>query len=434
MRISFFSVILCLPLVHVLANTTTNYFPAGTINPGFLRVLFMAAIILFFLFKYKIEQKNITIIVLFFLVYNLLLVLMNDEITGPLIVYIRMALPFFMLMIGYTIIKDKDSLEKLLKVYLVALSLLCLNYVLSNYFGLGRSAYLEDSFYMGGASAGLSNEIALFVLCGLAFVMINNEKRWNYFTLLVIGSSIIIMLLILRRGAFLTLAAGLIVFLYHFKFKYKIYKYLLTAGVMLIALFPYYSETLFERYEQRAFSRGGSIANYQVEGRYREIEWVLDDLKKAESTKRLFIGTHNLNSSTYFGGRELHVGYMAILHGSGIIGLLLFLSIITMLVKKESFYFRLIPKETTVKTFHALFWALIASLFAYLITSRLHGFSVTTPTFLLLGAILSVFKKKAFEKTNISKYEHHGHRNRKVHLRQQRKRPSTASAHVAPLK
>lgn len=396
MKIKFFTIMLLLPIIHVLANITTNYFPAGTINPGFFRVVFMALVVLIFLVKYKPSQSNITLLIYIFLAYNLFLVLMNQNVMRPLIVYIRMALPFFMLIVGYTIIKNYESLISLLKVYVLVLFMLCVNYALANYFGFGKSAYLEESFYIGGTGAGLSNEIAILVVCGIIFLMINNSKKWNYLTLALIAISIIIMLILLRRGAFITLGAGMIVLLYYSMHRFRFIKYFSIISILFFISLPYISDTFVERYEHRASKRaGGLVTTYQVEGRYQEIGRALNDL--SDSAKKILVGTHNLNSVTYFDGRELHVGYMAILHGSGIIGLMLFLSIIFALLRKEIFYYKIIPKTSINKYLHILFLALVAGLFGYLITSRLHGFSTTTPVFLMLGAILGVFQSKFYE-------------------------------------
>lgn len=385
----FYAIIL-IPIVDVFANITTNYFPPNTLNPGFFRMLFMGGVILIFIFNYKAPSR-VTTILYIFLAYNLIRVLMNENAVYPLTNYVKMTFSCLMLPIGFVMIKDMDSLLKLLKAYMIALFILCANYPIANYFKLGESAYIEESFYLGGSGAGLTNEIAVFVICGIVFFMINKNKKWNYFTAANICASVIIILLVLRRGAFITLGAGLIPLFYYSKFNRRFVKYILIAAVLICSVLPFYSDIFLERYEIRSESREGSILNYEVENRYLETFWVMDELKK--STDVLFWGTHNLNSAEVFFGRELHVGYMAILHGSGIIGAFLFIIFIVTLLRNGRYYYKLTQKNDTNKNLIALFIALIFALLGFLVSSRLHVLSVTTPVFLMLGAILSVLAR-----------------------------------------
>lgn len=398
MNNKFLTAILMIPVINVLANTTTNYFAAGTINPGFLRMLYLVGIIIFFLLHYKIPYNYFWGIIIIFLSYNFILVLFNPNLLSPIINFIKIALPFFMLIIGFTFISNQYRLNKLFKFYMIALCPLCLNYMVANIFGLGPSVYLEDSFYLGGASAGLANEISVFIIIGIIFLLMNNEKKWHYFTIILIVFSMLIILLTLRRGAFLCLGAGILVVILLTDVKYKTLKYVMIACTLLAVLFPIYSETLNKRYEYRKIKRDGSLLNYQIEGRYIETGLVINEISNGEISKMLF-GTYNLNSATYFGKkyglfRELHVGYMAILHGSGFVGLLLFGSIFVSLSKNEQRYYRHLKKEYIYRQINALFFALIAVLSVYFITSRLHGFGVTIPVFLMIGGIIGTMKNK----------------------------------------
>lgn len=397
MKIKLFTIILLIPIIHVLANITTNYYEAGTINPGFARMVFMVFVIALFFIKSSILHKNIAWIIFIFLSYNFCLVLLNEDLLGPLITFTKMALPFFMIFIGYAIIKDREKSDNLFKVYIIALFMVFLNYFVANVFGLGESTYLENSFYLGGSSAGQANEISIFVLIGIIFLLVNYEKKWRIFSFIVMGAGLIIMILILRRGAFLTLGTGLLVLLLLTGVKRKILKYCVVFGTLLALLFPFYGDTLIERYEHRASKRGSSLLNYKVEGRYKEISWVTEEIK-TEGIGRILFGTHNLNSAAYFerrgfGRRELHVGYMAIFHGSGLVGLFLFFAVILALIKKEKEVYRHIKGIYYYRQLHALFYALILALFTYLLTSRLHGFTVTVPVFLMLGGLIGTMKE-----------------------------------------
>lgn len=397
MKIKVLTIILLIPIINVLANITTNYYEAETINPGFCRTVFMVFVIVLIFIKCRILHKNIAWIIFIFLSYNFCLVLLNDDLMGPLITFTKMAIPFFMIFIGYAVIKDQDKLDKLFKFYIISLFLLFLNYLVANVFSWGESPYLGKSFYLGGSSAGLANEISIFVLTGMVFLLVNYEKKWRIFSLIVMGLGLIITALILRRGAFLTLGMGLLALFFLTGVKRKILKYCIILGMLLTVLFPFYRDTFIERYEYRASKREGSLLNYKVEGRYIEIGRVMKEIK-TEGLMRALLGTHNLNSATYFeqkgfSYRQLHMGYMAILHGSGLVGLFLFFAVILELIKKERAVYRAIKGLYYYRQLHALFYALIVALLAYLITSRLHGFAVTVPVFLMLGGIIGTMKE-----------------------------------------
>lgn len=392
--LKFISLVMFIPVIHVLANITTNYYSPETINPGFFRVLYFVLVLTLFFIAYNPRFKSLFIVVLIYLTYNFILVLLNQELMESLINFTRLSIPILLLFVGYSVIHNYEDYLKLLKFFLIGLFLFILNYIVSNIFDLGLSVYLDDSFYIGGAGGGAANEIAVFIVIALSFLLLSKEKRWNIFAIILIASATIIILLSMRRGAFLTLGIALVLYTYIIGINWKIAKYsVLGASILLITL-PLYSDIFIERYEYRTLSRDGSLANLGAETRFLELEWVPATLSQEGAW---MFGTHNLNSVSYFGGRELHIGYMAILHGSGIIGISLFFLIIILLYRKGRFVFKKSNKYIFEnRVLYALYLSLIASLLAYLLTSRLHGFSVTTPVFLMLGAILGCLNSKKF--------------------------------------
>lgn len=392
-KAKFYTLFLLIPIINVITNITTNYFPSGTINPGFFRTLFMFWVVLILFTKFKIAFKSILASVLLYLLYHFILISFNQEFVYSLTNYIKLSIPFLTLLLGYTIFNTVDRNQQLFKMYVISLGILCLNYLLANIFNLGGSTYLEDSFYLGGAGVGLTNEMAVTILVSLTFLLISKDRKWNIFTIIVVVVSLILILLVLRRGAILTLAAGLITFVFFVGVNKKFFKYAVFGAIGLIVLFPIYRNTLLSRFEFRVESRGGSLTNYEIEGRYLEIYRVADDIETKGLNMALF-GTHNLNSGNYFGGRELHVGYMALLHGSGIIGLGWFFIILLQLVRKQYKYHKKLKTIVHFRFLNGLFWGLLISLLAYLVTSRLHSFSVNIPIFMMLGSILGTMKNE----------------------------------------
>lgn len=388
----YFKYLLLVPVIHVLAQVTTNFFPYGTINPGALRVFYLVLLVSWFFAKFKVPLKGFFLLIFTFLIYNLILVLLNNDLYRPVFNLIKLSLSFFMFFVGYKLVNNHLKLIALFKSYQIASIFFILNYILANVFNLGSSAYLEDSFHLGGSGVGLTNDIALFTIISIGFLMIQrNKTKWRTFTILIIVANFMVLLLAMRRGAFLTLGGALFIFLLFSNVKLKITKYLILASIILFILSPIYLETVIDRYNYRVESRKGSLANYEIEGRFLELTEVPNSLSKENAW---LFGTHNLNSETYFGGRSLHVGYMSILHGSGLIGLSLFFIIIYILYKKVRSSYKLIKKiehTNDLKVFYSLYLSLIVALLLYLLTSRLHGFTLVFPAFLFLGSLLRYF-------------------------------------------
>jgi hypothetical protein len=385
-----------IPIIHAISNITTNYFPTGTINPGSIRVIILLILISLFFYNYKkLYFGKLFFIIILFLGYNLFLVLLNQDLLSPIINWIRLSIPFLILFIGVVVVDSRKKFTILNKAIIISLSFYCVNYILSNLFGFGAAIYRE-SVFLGGAGAGLTNEMAIMVLISLSFLSVNKNKlsnKWKIFGYAVISLSIIIILITLRRGAYLVLFAGFIVYFYLKGVNKNDIKYIVISSIIILLLSPLYIYTFIDRIETRAESRDGSIANIQIERRYLELFWVPNSLNNHGVTGWLF-GTHNLNSEKYFGGRPLHVGYMAILHGTGIIGLVLFGTIIIMLIKTLKYKSNLYKNYNIEfnKELFVLNFALIIALLVYLLTSRLHGFTVTTPVFLIYGSTLGLLR------------------------------------------
>lgn len=215
MNSKIYKAVLLLPVINALANVTTEYFPPGTFNPGSLRLVYMLGLSTYILFNYKIIHIKIVNILSIFLIYTLILVLLNNNLIIPIFNYLKIISSMLLVVVGYTIIDEYEKLQQLFKYYMIAFFILNMNFVIANIFGIGHSAYLEDSFYSGAASAGITNEISLYFLIALAFLFIlpKHLKQWRIIIISLMLIAAVVILLMLRRGAMLTLTSGLLVFL-----------------------------------------------------------------------------------------------------------------------------------------------------------------------------------------------------------------------------
>lgn len=393
-NIKLVTLVYLMPIIHAIAQSTTNYFPPETINPGSLRLVYLLVAIIIIFSKNKLAPKKLLVLTLFFIVYNLILVLINENIITPLINLIRLSIPLMILFVGYTVIDNNYKLNNLFKAYLIALLILIINFIVANIYELGGSTYVEASFYIGGAGVGVANELAVLIICAITFIIYNHEKKWKITAIILTIIGMIVILISLRRGAFIIIAGSLVVFMIISSYRYSIIKYALLFCTIMLVLFPIYGNLLMQRYEARIDNRAGSLANYEVEARYSEFYIVPETLTR-EGLAAWLIGTHNLNSEEYFGGRPLHVGYLSILHGSGLIGLALYFIYMWFIFYKGHTYYIRSPIPNRNRLIYKLFLILILSIFIYLLTSRLHGFDVTFLAYMMLGALLKNLKMES---------------------------------------
>lgn len=389
-KIKLIYLFLALPIIHVLAQVTTNYFDESIISTGDIRVILSIIILSLLLFKYGIYKNYINILIILFCTYNALLVIFDGGNIAAIINLIRMSLPLITFMVAYKYINSKEQLLKMTKIMCVCLAIYSLSYVFANIFDLGVSTYLEDSFYLGGAGYGATNEIAIMSVLAFSLFFSKLPKHWNLFNIITIGISLAIVLLVVRRGAYLTLGISLLVLLYFYGINKKIIISVSSISIFLLLSFPLYGDIFLERLNTRTVNQDGQLIELEEEGRYMELKSVPATLSKEG---KWIIGMYNLRSEDYFGGRPIHVGYLSILHGSGLIGLALFLLLLLKFMMEPYNYFKRMEKSNINSNYMAIYYAVFAGLLVYLISSRLHGFTVTFPVFMIMGSILGYFKK-----------------------------------------
>src|SRR5690625_6850400 len=80
-----------IPIIHGIANVTTNYFPSGTLNPGSLRLLLFILIAGATLLYFKrVPNPKILSAIDLFILYNLILILINKDVLSLTQIWIMM--------------------------------------------------------------------------------------------------------------------------------------------------------------------------------------------------------------------------------------------------------------------------------------------------------------------------------------------------------
>ena len=78
--------------------------------------------------------------------------------------YLKWFLPLMMFPVGIYFFRDLYQLLTLNKIYVWGAIIVCVNLAVAQFTGYGLSAYVEESFYTGGAGVGITNQLALVLL------------------------------------------------------------------------------------------------------------------------------------------------------------------------------------------------------------------------------------------------------------------------------
>ncbi|MEQ8578072.1 MAG: hypothetical protein RIC57_06710 [Balneola sp.] len=323
--------IFAIPVLNALADVTTNYFsPNAFLTTGVIRTFII--ILLIYLYAGNIVKNKINMLILFFLAYlNLLLPFSSDPLVS-FMEYIKVFISLLMFLVGYSLIKNPHSLSKLNKYVTYAVVVIIGQIIIAQIFQIGLSEYVADSFYIGGGLVQITYSLVIFIIVSPIIKKYSKGKRQLFVNILLI-SSVIVILIILRRISIAAIIVGTIVYLVFSPQKLSNTKKIIAGICILLLSFPIWQETFTERFD----ARSKSFEELEQESRFVEITEVYIDLSNSNFLE-ILVGKEIFNSANYFlrnvsfgelGGiyRQLHTDYMVLLHGTGVIGLLFYLYI-----------------------------------------------------------------------------------------------------------
>lgn len=330
----FISWVIMLPVFNILMDIGMNFLPSLKVPIGLLRITFLIGLILFFLTNYKLNKTWLNQLIVFFTLYLIGLSALSSNtsisfIDGAL----KTAIPFFMIPIGILASRMRKNL--LVKPMIWVIIILLINYIVSQFFKLGVSIYEKDSFYTGGATASAPIIIALGLLILFHAFNLRKLPYGKLFTTFIVSSALFIIVFSLKRGAILALICATIVYLLYTGQRVKTIGRFILVGLLMVFILNTNIETFYKRFESRTTERN----EIQNEGRYKEIFYIFQEFESSSPLK-VFFGTEPFNSDVvmvkYFGRkRRLHVDYNILLHGTGVFGLLLYLSLYYNLFKRN---------------------------------------------------------------------------------------------------
>jgi hypothetical protein len=364
-----FRFLLFLPVLNAAADSTIYYFVdinSKGIHPGLVRGVILLLFIFLFGFK-RILRYFPNYLIIVFLFYLFLLSIISSNVTHSLFDgYMKWFVAMMMFPVGYYFLREYNSILKYNLLLVFGAFIVCINLLVAQIIGYGISAYVKESFYTGGAGVGITNQLALILLTYP--VLLRNLKKFKIYTRWFIVFTGILsfsfLILAMKRAGIIGLIGGGLMFLLITQSRARIVRYLIVGAIIVLVTLPIYKDILLKRYEARV----ETIDKYDKEARYLEVFYVIDEFKSGNLWQKLF-GTEAFNTGEYFGmkyfnrGRMIHGDFSALVYGTGLTGIAMYLSIFFILLRKGFLKFRKIHQHKLPRELLAVFFGLLFATF-----------------------------------------------------------------------
>lgn len=382
--------------LNVLADTLMQFYDeTAEIHSGLIRAPILIAILLCYVPRVKINL--LSLMIMMFLGYLGILILFSSNFAVSLSTFIKVAVSFSVLPISYSVITNQEAFKKLQYSLIVSVGIALINFFLAQIFRLGEIAYTGHMFYMGGMGVRLTYLFAYALVLAPLCVFCIKKKRYRLSALIMYSLSAAVVLTTFRRGAMAALIIGFAVLLFvgHGKVKRQTVKLLATGLVALMIFFLFYGNTIAALYKRR-IADGLSRDLATSYGRVNETRVVWNEFFN-KSLKHTMFGTELFNSREYFhawkrDGRIIHIDYNVVLHGSGAVGLALFLGIYWAIFRSFHRHQKYFPKTPFYDHLKPTFWAVIAVSITLSLTNQLGNITSYTIYCLNIGAMLRMAK------------------------------------------
>uniref|UniRef100_UPI0013009BFD hypothetical protein n=1 Tax=Pleomorphovibrio marinus TaxID=2164132 RepID=UPI0013009BFD len=225
------------------------------------------------------------------------------------------------------------------------------------------------------------------------------KTYFRYFIIFIfIFSFFALPIITLRRGPTVAIFLGLFVYFIFIKNKIVFVKYLSLLFFVLISFYLFFNDIILSRFELRQdkFERTIDIdSTLSEEDRFREYSAVYNLISK--DLYSLFFGTNELFNTRnnygrgFYADRRLHVDFTLLAHGSGILGLSMYLFIVIYLVKigkKLSHFNNSLFGNKLISVYYSL---IFVSLFVSL-SGGIESISYRCLLFMSLGGIYGTLK------------------------------------------
>ncbi len=397
-----------IPLINAAADSTIYYFvnvnTSGELHPGIIRGFVILLYLMFFGFR-RLLKHPVNNLILFLLTYFLILSLLSSNVTYSISSgYIKWFVGLMMFPVGFYFIRSYDSIVRLIFYMVIGSSFVCLNLTVAQFTGFGISAYVDDSFYIGGAGVGITNQLAYVLLLYPVILRARNRfSRLEKWMIYFIGFlSVVFIILAMKRAGLIALAGGGLIYFNFTRNKRKVLKYVGLSAVLFLLILPLFKDILVDRYNERV----EQTKELENENRYKEFFYVLDEFEGAGVPQKLF-GNELFNTGKYFGvkyfdrERMIHGDISAFIYGSGLLGISTYLFLFILLLDTGLHFLRRFRRVIFVREILASFFSLLFATFLVSVTGS-GTIGERCLVYLYMGAVIGVcsrikIKSKATE-------------------------------------
>ncbi len=389
------------PIINIGFNTLLTFFERG--GPlATLRAVFVYSYIIYFLSSVKLKNTwpNLPLILP---IYYLLLVFFSSDIPRSLTVYLKFIAPFILLVIAMNVVTKRKNFDFIIISSIYILLIFMIFALVSNMFNVGRNQYIdegEDVFSVGLGSTHLY--LPALAIVSLPYIFKERSKIEKILAFLLGFISFILLGISLRRTTLIIVIFGITLYYLFQGYYIQILKAFFITVALLALTFPIYKEPLMERieYRQKVFTEGYTLSS---ENRWIEIGLVLEEIKKSPNLIRILFGKEFLNSQGNYGGgifgqRSLHGDYTRLLHGSGLVGLMIYFLFYRLLLIKFN-EFCLLYEGRSKKELKSLFLSFFILSILISLVGRFEDISFRSYLFLVMGGILGVLQSKQYNET-----------------------------------
>lgn len=386
-------IFLLLPLSLLFDILTETIFEKG----GALALLraFIYYSLIFYSFVYGFRKKiNVNGIFVAFFLYVLLQIPLSSEPIESFRISLKVLMSIMIFPVGYYFINNFKKLKVLNKSLVLLMIIYILNYVVSQYYGIGTADYTKEKDFVMGSLSDSWNNIT-YMLLVIPVVLLTEKKKKRVFFLAAI--LIILLIISLKRIAILGLVLGYIIYVLKTKRVFgNLAKFIVFLGIFFTTL-PIFESILYSRIEARGTKlTGESTAEIiQNEGRFQETFAVFEEVFSFEDPVRSFFGLEAFYSvgnyaNGEFGERQLHIDYNLILNTIGILGLILYLRIFYYLNKKIIKIKKYLLKSKDFLELESVFYMLFFTQFITSLGGQMYAITFRSIIFLYLGSILGI--------------------------------------------
>lgn len=378
-------IVLFIFFLNVVVSMTVGFFPPNWMHIGAMRALLMAGLVpLLMIDRIRLTWAGGMIFIC--LIYLVIMACFSSNYFRTFDVLVKVAISLLMFVLAYNYLRGEEARRKLIVLIEISLALFVFSFGIAQVFKIGVNPYAEEGLNPGAGNIQQTYLIAYFLLfLPLAGFFRNRPFKLHWWEGVLFLLSLFPLTLIARRGAILGFLAGGIVYAILTPKKARVVAGVSCAVVLAMVTLPLYIGHVQAIMEHRTME---AEAPNEM-GRVQELEKGLKVLREGKIQHALF-GQELFNYVEITRDfRDLHTDYATYLLGGGLVGFVLYFSIIPALWLDFWRRIPLIRNLYVLREVAAVFIGLKAAFFIISFSGQYYVISSLTIVFSLWGAMLA---------------------------------------------